>query len=48
MKRLFTTACTFVAIAAIAFIFANIFIDAWIAEDEIRSEHARIHWRSKQ
>ena len=47
MKRYITALIQMAAIAVIAFIFANMYVNAWIEEDEIREEHARIHWRSR-
>ena len=47
MKRYITALIQMAAIAVIAFIFANMFIGAWVAEEENRAEHARIHWRSR-
>ena len=48
MKRYVTAIVQMAAIAGIMFVLANMFIDAWVAEDEIREEHARIHWRNRQ
>ena len=48
MKRYITAIVQMAAIAVIAFIFANMFIDGLVAEMEAKEEHARIHWRNRQ
>ena len=48
MKRLITTTIEMLAIAAIMFVLAHVFIDGLMAEMEIRESHNRIHWRGRQ
>ena len=48
MKRLIAYTVEMLAIAAIMFLLAHVFIDGLMAEMEIRESHNKIHWRGRQ